>query len=115
MKCPYCGQEAVWCENKEIYGRNFGRSYMMYLCKPCDARVGCHQNSKRALGTMANKELREWRMKAHAVIDPLWRDGKLPRSEVYRRLSKVIGVEVHVGEADVEMCQKIIQVLPTIA
>jgi len=26
MNCPYCGKEAVWCENKEVYARSVGGS-----------------------------------------------------------------------------------------
>ena len=46
MICPYCNKEAKWCENKVIYGKNYGKSYMCYYCKDCDAYVGCHNNTK---------------------------------------------------------------------
>lgn len=109
MKCPYCKMEAIWCENKEIYGRNYGKSYMCYLCKKCDAYVGCHNNSKKPLGTMANKELREWRKKTHTTIDPIWRDGVISRGKLYRMMSDHFGFDVHIGESDVEICKKIIE------
>lgn len=108
MKCPYCNEKAEWTENKAIYGKNYGKSYMVYLCKPCDAYVGCHLNSKRPLGTMANRDLREWRKRTHAVIDPIWKNGLLPRTKVYEILDKYFGFEVHVGESNEEMCKKII-------
>jgi hypothetical protein len=109
MKCPYCNNEAVWCENKELYGKNYGKSYMIYLCKPCNAYVGCHNNSKKALGTIANKELREWRKKAHLHIDPLWKSGKWTRKGVYKYLSKVFNREIHIGESDIETCRRILR------
>ena len=109
MICPYCKKEAKWCDNKEVYGRRYGKSYMCYWCKDCDAYVGCHQNTRNPLGTMANKELREWRMKAHAVIDPLWKSGGKSRKEVYKELDKLFGFKVHIGSADKELCQKIIK------
>ena len=109
MICPFCNQEAPWVENKAIYGRNYGKSYMCYYCKPCDAYVGCHGNTRKPLGNMANKELREWRKKAHAVIDPLWRSGKMKRWQVYRALSDSFGKQIHVGESDIETCKKIIE------
>lgn len=108
MNCPYCNNEALWCENKEIYGKNYGKSYMCYYCKPCDAYVGCHNNTKKALGTMANKELREWRVKAHEVVDPLWREAGLDRKEVYKLLKEKLGRTIHIGEADIETCKMII-------
>jgi len=110
MICPYCNKEAPWVENKEKYGRNYGKSYMCYYCKPCDAYVGCHQNTRRPLGTMANKELREWRMKVHAHIDPLWREQGWDRKKVYRHISQKLGFEYHTGESDVEVCKKVLQI-----
>ncbi len=121
MICPYCKQPAIWCENSEIYGRRYGRSYMCYLCQPCNAYVGCHNNSKRALGTLANKELREWRMKAHAIFDPIWRKSKnnkfktfndrKRRYEAYEWLSRELNkISIHIGWSDVEDCKKIISI-----
>lgn len=110
MNCPYCHKEARWCENKERYGKNYGASYMCYWCKECDAYVGCHQNSRKPLGTMANAELRAWRMKAHAHIDPLWKEQGWARREVYRFLSQELGKEIHIGESDIEMCKKILAI-----
>lgn len=111
MICPYCKKEAVWCENKAIYGKNYGASYMCYLCEPCNAYVGCHNNGKRPLGTMANKELREWRIKAHNHIDPIWKNGEKSRKYVYRQLRHQLGKEIHIGESGIEMCKKIINVI----
>lgn len=117
MICPYCGKEAPWVENKAIYGKNYGISYMGYYCQPCNVYVGCHNNTRKPLGTMANKELREWRMKAHAAIDPIWKQRKLPRGVVYNRLKKMFGREIHVGESDIAICQAIItrisEILPS--
>lgn len=107
--CPYCKQPAVWCENSVIYnGRNYGKSYMCYYCRPCDAYVGCHNNSRRPLGTMANKETREWRKKAHAAIDPIWQRKMMTRTKLYE-LKKHFGHEVHIGESDAAQCRAIIQ------
>ena len=61
MKCNHCNKEAEWIENKIVYGRNYGKSYMIWFCHNCDAYVGCHNNTERSLGIMANKELRELR------------------------------------------------------
>ena len=83
--------------------------YMCYYCKDCDAYVGCHQNTRRPLGTMANKELRELRKKAHAIIDPIWNSGCVPRSWVYQKLNDFFNKEFHIGESTVEDCQAIIE------
>ena len=110
MICPFCKKEAPWVENKEIYnGKNYGKSYMCYYCKPCDAYVGCHNNTKQPLGTMANKEMREWRKKVHAKIDPLWKNGGIKRKHLYARITKAIGKVYHTGETDIETCKKILE------
>lgn len=113
MNCPYCEKPAVWCENKAIYGKNYGKSYMCWFCKPCDAYVGCHKNSMVPLGTMANKELRTWRIKAHAIFDPKWKGkSNKARTQAYKMLAQKLGVkEIHIGESDIETCKKIIQIL----
>ena len=107
MKCPYCNRQAEWTENKVIYGKNYGKSYMCYYCKPCNAYVGCHNNTKRALGTMANEELRGYRIKAHSVIDALWKSGKTTRKQVYKNLKGYFGREIHIGESDIRLCIQI--------
>lgn len=109
MICPYCKNEARWCDNIEVYGRRYGNSYMCYWCKDCDAYVGCHNNTEKPLGTMANKELRQKRMEVHALIDPLWKTKKYPRWKVYKMLSDAFGEEIHVGESDLEKCEEIIK------
>ena len=109
MICPYCNKEAEWVENKKIYGKNFGKSYMAWFCKECDAYVGCHNNTKRPLGTMANKELRTARIQAHEVINPLYENGKRSRNYVYKVLSDAFGEVIHIGESDIQKCEEIIK------
>lgn len=106
--CPYCHKAAIWTENKTIYGRNYGKSYMCYICPPCGAYVGCHNNTRHPLGTLANKELREARILAHAVLDPIWKSGVMTRSEVYSKLKEVFGREVHIAQSDLDECREII-------
>jgi hypothetical protein len=112
MKCPYCNKKAEWVENKEVYGRNIGKSYMIYLCRDCGAYVGCHKNTRNALGSMANKELRDLRSRVHDMIDSYWvgRRGKREwRTKVYNGLSKWWGSEFHVGWLREEDCKYVIE------
>lgn len=109
MVCPYDGTPAEWVENSKIYGRRYGQSYMCWLCPSCGAYVGCHNNTKKPLGTLANKELRNWRMHAHAHIDPYWKTGQLSRGAVYAILKEYFGRQIHIGESDVETCKQIIE------
>lgn len=116
MNCPYCKKEAEWVENKEIYGKNYGKSVMVYLCQPCNAYVGCHNNTRKPLGIMANADTRKWRQKAHAVFDPLWQKifkrnstKRLNREAMYNRISNAFGCRVHIAESDIDRCKKIIE------
>jgi hypothetical protein len=108
VTCPICKKLAPWVENKAKYGRNYGKSYMCYYCKDCDTYVGCHNNTRRPLGTMATQELRELRMQVHKKIDPLWRNGEYSRKEVYNWLSKRLGYAYHTGQADESTCREIL-------
>jgi len=120
VTCPYCGKEAALTDSKEIYGTSYG---MIWLCRPCDAYVGVHANSKKhkPLGRLANRELREWKKRAHAAFDPLWRR-KMQRDGVkkheargagYTWLAKQLGISkahCHIGMFDVEMCKRVIEI-----
>lgn len=109
LECPYCGEDVEILSSKEFYGIDYGT--YVYLCRPCDAYVGTHKHSKKPLGTLAKKELRELRMKCHALIDPFWKSGKMRRSEVYSRISKEFGLpksKTHIGMFNEEQCRKLI-------
>jgi len=109
VNCSFCSKKAVWVENKAVYGRNYGKSFMCWLCKDCDAYVGCHNNTRRPLGTMADDQTRKWRQAVHRRIDPLWKSGDMSRKEVYKKISDGIGFQFHTGEADVETCKKVLE------
>lgn len=109
--CPSCGAGAEWIPNEQVYGRRYGKSYMCWYCHPCDFYVGCENNTRKPLGTMVGKELRQLRRAVHAKIDPLWRKATNPRKmrgHIYSRISQAIGKTYHTGEAEEEMCRKIL-------
>ena len=107
--CPSCQKPAEWKDNALVYGRRYGKSYMCYHCADCDYMVGCHNNTRKPLGTMVGKELRQLRRAVHAKIDPLWQSGKMKRGHVYSRISKALGYTYHTGEADEETCRKVLE------
>lgn len=114
MICQYCNQPAKCVPNEEIYnGKRYGKSYMMWYCKPCDAYVGTHNNNPDApLGTLANRELRTWRKLAHKVFDPIWKTKIMTRKQAYRRLANRMKVkQIHIGESDIETCEKIVDLI----
>jgi len=119
--CPYCDVEAVLADSAEVYS---GRSYgPIWLCMNCRAYVGVHQNDDqcRPLGRLANAELREWKKKAHAAFDPLWRrkiakencSKGYARGKGYKWLADKLGIpveECHIGMFDVDLCRKVVEV-----
>lgn len=112
MNCPYCHKPAEWVPNEVVYGKRYGKSWMVWLCRclPNYVYVGCHKNTRRPLGTMANSELRGWRRKAHKAFDPIWQDREMKRPDAYAWLAGRMKVaEAHVGEFDIAQCQRVIQ------
>lgn len=96
--CPYCGKRAEFVDSAEVYhGRSYG---MIYLCRPCDAYVGCHGNGKgdSPKGRLANAELRRWKIAAHNAYAWLAEQMGLPKEKT------------HIGMFDVAECQQVIQI-----
>lgn len=113
MKCNYCNNEAEWVDNKEIYGKSYGKSHKMWLCRSCDAYVGCHQNSKRPFGTLANRELRSKRIIAKTLFKNKY-ISKYGIRNSYIKLSNDLKIEekdCHFGMFDLETCEKVIKIL----
>jgi ssDNA-binding Zn-finger/Zn-ribbon topoisomerase 1 len=109
VTCPYCNVEADYVDSEIVYGGNsFG---MIYLCSnypKCDARSGT-RGEGRPIGTLARKELRDLRKECHAKLDPLWKEGKMTRSEAYTFLRKLMRLldpkAAHIGRFDEARCR----------
>ncbi len=103
--CGECGAEMVLRKSPKYKSPFWGCSAF----PACRGTHGAHPDG-RPLGIPANKETKEWRIKAHAAFDPFWKNGIYERKQAYRYLAEKLGVErVHVGEADIEMCKRIIE------
>lgn len=113
--CPYCGKAAKLVDSAIIYrGVSYG---MIWLCAPCEAYVGTHKNSKdhAPLGRLADRELREWKIQAHAAFDPLWREKNAPmrRKDAYKQLAESMGIapsDCHIGMFDVFQCKEVVRI-----
>jgi hypothetical protein len=96
--CPYCKAESEHVNSSVIYGTDYG---MMYLCRPCDAYVGCHKkNPSVSKGRLANKSLRKIKIEAHEYFDKIWKLKVMDRSEAYKWLSDVLNLPpeyTHIG------------------
>jgi hypothetical protein len=106
--CPYCEILARFSKTSAgVYG---GRDYgPIYFCMPCGAWVGCHKDTERPLGRLANAELRKAKQAAHAAFDPIWQFKEKTRRQAYAWLAAQLGIpayKCHIGMFDVELCEK---------
>jgi len=109
--CPYCLQPSVLTGADVIYGRAYADKYI-YLCRPCDAYVGCHPGTVNALGRLADKELRQWKQVAHSYFDPMWKGRKGKRTAAYDWMAKEMNIdrgEAHIGMFTVIQCQQLVE------
>ncbi len=110
--CQYCDDPAELVSGKVIYPHRADLwSMSFWRCVPCGAYVGCHGESKRPLGRLANLKLRIAKKQAHAAFDPLWKERGMSRHRAYQWLSDKLGIEsseCHIGMFDVETCEKVI-------
>ena len=108
--CPYCGRKSYPVKGTIIYPSKLGLHKKWYwLCKPCDAYVGCHNKSKTPLGRLADKTLRVKKSRAHEYFDPLWQSKHLTRTEAYKALAQHLGItecECHIGKFSGSQCEE---------
>lgn len=110
MLCPYCGKEPNFMSSKEFYGKDYGSN--IYVCLPCDAYVGTHGKTKTPLGTLANKNLRIMRKRAHKSFDPLWKSKRMNRSQAYKWMAEVMNLpskKAHIGMFNERQCFKLLK------
>lgn len=109
LLCPDCGSTAELKDSAIIYGRSFGWIWICPRHPACECFVGCHKDTKIALGTLANRATRNWRKTAHSVFDQLWKGGHCARHQAYKDLAAAMGVpSIHIGESDETRCRKIV-------
>lgn len=107
--CNICGGKVEYIENKLIYGKRYGSGYA-YRCTSCGAYVGTHgERPKEAFGILANKEMRDWKMKCHDLFDSFWKGQKKApkkRKACYAWLANKLNIPIsqcHFGYFDLDM------------
>lgn len=113
--CPFCKSSVSLVDSVKVYHRSYGFIYLCDRYPRCDARVGCHSGSDKPLGTLADRELRQWRSLAHRQFDPLWKSGIFTsRNAAYKWLARAMGLPpalTHVAMFDIKQCQRAIAVV----
>ena len=72
-----------------------------WKCDTCKGYVGCHHKTKdrtKPLGYIATPAILDARKKIHAVLDPLWKSGKIKRGQAYAYVGHRLGKPYHNGE-----------------
>ncbi len=111
--CPECGSDLILRESKK-YKRIF---WGCITFPKCDSGHGAHQYGElrgEPLGIPANKETKQWRMKAHAIFDKLWKDKLMSRKDAYKHLQLIMNIPkdiAHISMFNIDLCKKLIEVL----
>ena len=118
--CNICSGEVIFTSNARIYGTEYG-SGKCYLCTKCGAYVGTHEpRPKEALGLLADKEMRDLKMKCHELFDEKWKNESsyrkrhLARREAYREFASKMNMpvsECHFGYFDIEKLTEAYKIL----
>jgi len=109
--CPYCDGIPQLKSSLEVYKKDFGN---IWMCPKCRAYVGCHKDTDRAKGFLANEEYRKARREAHSLFDRVWKNREMTRSEAYERMAAILGIQkedAHIAQLNLDQLQKLIRCL----
>ena len=99
VTCPYCGAKAVLRDDSYVYGDR-GKGEWLYVCSnypECDSYVSTHKGTQIPRGTLAKGDLRNKRIKAHKVLELLWKKKIMSKKEAYRWVEYFMGLEKDEG------------------
>ena len=99
--------------NAKIYGKQYG-SGLCYYCLKCGAYVGTHKpRPTEAMGILADKEMRDLKVKCHSLFDVLWKSRE-QRKALYKKLSRKLNIsesDCHFGYFDKPMLNRALEIL----
>jgi hypothetical protein len=107
--------KAVLTDGFEIYNhRPDLHELPFWKCGNCGNFVGCHYKTKNRfepLGCIATPEIKIARRHIHALIDSIWKSGKMKRSKLYAIISKRTGWNYHTAEIrSIEEARKVYKI-----
>lgn len=114
--CAECGAAMrLQSTNRFTYADGSPKKFWSCTRWPaCNGMHGAHQDG-RPLGTPANKETKEWRIKAHDAFDRLWKvERRMARSVAYRWMQARMGLtddEAHIGKFNITKCKWLIRLV----
>lgn len=117
-KCPHCDIRSELKPASYIYPHlTFIKHKMFWVCQnypTCNSYVGTHSRLpwlNFPMGSLANHELREARLKAHHLFDHFWKTGLADRGEMYQWFQQIIKLDeeyAHIGELNLKQCNDLI-------
>jgi hypothetical protein len=113
--CPVCGSDPVIADRSSVgYGdKGSGKVWKCRKWPDCDTYVGCHPGTTKPLGTLADRELRSMRKRAHNAFDWSWKHGGMTRDGAYGLMREELGLpseDAHIGMMDIETFKKTIRI-----
>jgi ssDNA-binding Zn-finger/Zn-ribbon topoisomerase 1 len=107
LLCPECGARM------RLRSSRFGPFYSCEKFPECKGSHGAHPDGT-PLGTPANKETKEWRMKAHDAFDSIWKTAgvKNARKKAYAFLAEQMDMlisDCHIGSFTQDECRTVIE------
>lgn len=109
-RCLHCDALAEKVVDASVRGHRSGNR-VIWVCRVCDAWVGCRRGTDKPLGLPANAEVRAARRLAHKHFDQLWKSGEMTRTEAYKWLSQVMGLryeQSHIARFDLDQCRRVV-------
>jgi len=94
-------------------GADFGKLWVCSRFPECDSYVGCHNGTTTAKGTLADRQIREARKRAHTAFDTGWMTGVLweNRKQAYNWIRQIMNLDdghAHIAMMDAEQCETLI-------
>lgn len=114
IRCPYCGSTAILRDASYVHGEK-SRGGKVYVCSHypvCNSYVNVQSGTTIPIGTLANKELRKKRIRAHKIFDQIWKQGILSKAEAYRWIADKFCLneqQAHIGKFSDYMCDQLIK------
>lgn len=116
IRCPYCGANASLRPVSAVYGDKALKEGYVYVCDRypvCNAYVAAHQKTLEPMGTLANGDLRNKRIKAHKAFDWLWKSGLMTKWQAYKWMQGKMGLspdQAHIAKFGEYRCDQLIAV-----
>lgn len=124
MKLYCCGCEikidARLTNGAEVYPHRMDLHELpFWKCDVCGNFVGCHHKTDKPtnpLGHIPTKELKKARQHIHRILDQIWQNGAINRSQLYKEISDQLGWKYHTAKIkSVEEARKVYRIVREIS